>query len=399
MLKARLPLLNDRHTHVSFYAALGGAADLSACATLRGALAVLKKRRAPLILARGWKDNFYDLSGAAFDALGPAAVCNISLHSFRFNAPAREMLAPRYPDVVSGLDDQEWVERNLNRVFEIFAASGGAAIPAYMTRLASLGIWAAHDMLVASDTAARVLSGRYRGRVTLWSEPDCFMKLGPAARSAVQGLKIFTDGALGARTAALRSPYKSGGRGLLLHTEAELKALIQRCASLAGRLAIHAIGDAALEQVISVLEGRGAPRGLAVRIEHAQLITPGQARRAKKLGLSLCMQPNFSSDSAAYADRLPRAYLRRNNPFRMLIDEAGFVPGEDLVFGSDGMPHGAAAALEGALFPPFPGQRLTLGEFKAGYCLPDLSAGWLDAAIDDRKNKVSVRVGGLRTEA
>ena len=106
------------------------------------------------------------------------------------------------------------------------------------------------------------------------------------------------------------------------------------------------------------------------------------------------MQPNFSSDSACYADRLPVKYLRGNNPFRMLIDQAGFVPGEDLVFGSDGMPHGAAAALESALFPPFAGQRLKLEEFTAGYCLPDLKAGWLDVEIDEVKKKVTVRLGG-----
>jgi hypothetical protein len=104
------------------------------------------------------------------------------------------------------------------------------------------------------------------------------------------------------------------------------------------------------------------------------------------------MQPNFSGDSVSYADRLGARYARQNNPFRMLIDEAGFVPGKDLFFGSDGMPHGAAAALEGALFPPMAGQRLTLEEFAAGYCLPDLEAGWLELSIDPGRKKVGVKV-------
>ena len=38
------------------------------------------------------------------------------------------------------------------------------------------------------------------------------------------------------------------------------------------------------------------------------------------------MQPNFSEDSRQYADRLPAGFPCLNNPFRMLIDEAGFVP-------------------------------------------------------------------------
>ncbi|HAN05925.1 MAG TPA: hypothetical protein DCW72_02515 [Elusimicrobia bacterium] len=396
MMKIRMPLLRDSHTHVSFYAALGAAADLSACRTAAAALALIKKRPGPLALARGWNNAYYDLRGAAFDRLGPAVVCNVSLHSFRFNAPARAALKIRFPDIVANIDDQAWVENNLNRVFGLFTAAGGAeAIPAYMERLAALGVWAADDMLVSDDEAALLLGRRYAGRARLWTEPDVYRKLGPAARAAIGGLKFFTDGALGARTAALLRPYRGGGRGLLLHSEVELGKLFKLAARLTGRAAVHAIGDAALEQVLRVLERLAVPRrSLRVRVEHAQLITQEQARRARRLGLALCMQPNFSGDSACYADRLPSAYLRANNPFRMLIDKAGFVPGEDLLFGSDGMPHGAAPALQAALFPPCPGQRLTLGEFRAGYCLPNLEAGWLDLKVDEAKRKVSVKVGG-----
>jgi predicted amidohydrolase YtcJ len=392
MIKASIPLLNDRHTHISFYAALGEAADLSGCATLKAALAALKKRPGPLALGRGWRNDRYDLPRRELDRLVPTAVCNVSLHSFRFNGPARDLLARDHPEIIANIDDQDWVERNLDRIFELFTAAGGAAaIPAYMAGLARLGVWAAGDMLVSSEEAARLLAGKYRGRVALWTEPGSYARLGPAGKGAVLGLKIFTDGALGARTAALKGAYKGGGKGLLLHTDAELKELIFSAGGVTGRLAAHAIGDAALEQLLAALERLGGARP-AVRIEHAQLITPEQARRAKKLGVSLCMQPNFSSDSVCYADRLPARYLRANNPFRMLLDEAGFVPGADLVFGSDGMPHGAAAALREALFPPFPGQRLTLEEFRAGYCLPDFGPGRLDVEIDEARKKVSVRV-------
>ena len=59
--------------------------------------------------------------------------------------------------------------------------------------------------------------------------------------------------------------------------------------------------------------------------------------------------------------------LLRNNPFRMLIDQAGFEPGQDLIFGSDGMPHGIEYALQWSLFPLYPGQRLTVDELVTGY--------------------------------
>lgn len=395
-MKIRLPLLHDRHTHVSFYAALGAAADLSACRTAAAALALIKKQPGPLALARGWNSAYYDLRGAAFDRLGPAVVCNVSLHSFRFNAPARAALKKEFPGIVANIDDQAWVENNLNRVFGLFTTAGGAAaIPAYMERLAALGVWAADDMLVPGDGTALLLGRRYAGRAGLWTEPEVYAKMGPAARAAIGGLKFFTDGALGARTAALLRPYRGGGRGLLLHSDEELEKLFKTAARLTGRAAVHAIGDAALEQLLRVLERLAVPgRDLSVRVEHAQLITLEQARRAKRLGLALCMQPNFNGDSDCYADRLPPTLLRRNNPFRLLIDKAGFVPGEDLVFGSDGMPHGAAPALQAALFPSCPGQRLTIEEFRAGYCLPNTDAGWLDVNVDGAKRKVSVKIGG-----
>jgi hypothetical protein len=93
-----------------------------------------------------------------------------------------------------------------------------------------------------------------------------------------------------------------------------------------------------------------------------------------------------------YADRLPDGYPSRNNPFRMLIDRVGFVPGDDLIFGSDGMPHGAREALRQSLFPEggHADQVLTLDEFVAGYCLPTEDRGHLDVAIED--GRVSVRV-------
>ena len=74
----------------------------------------------------------------------------------------------------------------------------------------------------------------------------------------------------------------------------------------------------------------------------------------------------------------------------MLIDDFGFVPGVDLILGSDGMPHGAADALQMSLFPPLPSQELTLEEFVDGYCMPDLSTGHIEIAIDRESRSVSI---------
>ena len=144
----------------------------------------------------------------------------------------------------------------------------------------------------------------------------------------------------------------------------------------------------ALEQV---LRSRGAlpPQ---VRLEHCQFISAATARRARALGVVLSMQPNFNYDSVQYRDRLSATYCARNNPFRMLIDDIGFEPGKDLIFGSDGMPHGIKYALEMALFPPVPGQRLSLDEFIAGYCMETEEHGFIDLQINEAKQAVLSRV-------
>ena len=115
------------------------------------------------------------------------------------------------------------------------------------------------------------------------------------------------------------------------------------------------------------------------------MISLEQARRAKELGVVLSMQPNFNSDSRDYSDRMDEGYCAMNNPFRMLIDEAGFRAGEDLILGSDGMPHGVNAAISQSFFPTMPSQRLTEDEFVAGYCLADESQGVIEIELDEKK--------------
>ncbi|HKZ16099.1 MAG TPA: amidohydrolase family protein, partial [Geobacteraceae bacterium] len=231
-------------------------------------------------------------------------------------------------------------------------------------------------------------------RTRFWTSLDSFETLGGDAGECVHGIKLFADGALGARSARLKERYLSGEEGVLVYGDEELRNLILR-ASLTGKaLAVHAIGNAAIDQVVRVLERvavsrRGFPE---IRMEHCQFISRQAATKAKSMGMKLCMQPNFSLDSTCYSDRLPEAYRRRNNPMRMLIDDVGYIPGNDLIFGSDGMPHGSRPALESALFPPFDDQRLTLEEFVAGYCMADFLNGHIDVSIDYEGKVVEAEV-------
>ena len=211
-----------------------------------------------------------------------------------------------------------------------------------------------------------------------WAGETVYAGLTPGERKKVRGVKLFTDGALGTRTAAVHGQYLSGESGFLLHGDEALREKMHGYMKEGVPLAIHAIGGRAVDQVVGSACSLRKEPGCSgqVRIEHAQFISPGTAFAARESGIVLCMQPNFSIDSIMYADRLSPAELAANNPFRMLIDRAGYVPGVDLLFGSDGMPHGMVTALESSLYPPYPDQQLTLNEFRSGYCMNDSGTGY-----------------------
>jgi predicted amidohydrolase YtcJ len=395
----RIPLLKDHHTHPALYTALGSCLDLRTVADKTRALALIRAQEDPVIVVFGWNNSRYAFEKEELESFGPVFICNVSLHCFVMNTAAKERFQDLYPDIVARIDDADWVERHLPEIFKFIVniGPGGQVLVAdFYGYLARRGIWYAEEMLLPNaatiDDHARL--GTLE-RTRFWADLELFRTLDTWAQKQVAGIKLFTDGALGPGTAAVRKPYSAGGNGILNYREAELCAVLNTVGEIGKPAAVHAIGDAAADQLVNVLEDidrSGGARPPGVRMEHCQFITADTARRARDLGLILSMQPNFSYDSAMYSDRLSGAYCARNNPFRMLIDEVGFTPGEDLIFGSDGMPHGVDYALKMALFPPVPGQRLTLEEFTAGYCLDTLENGHIDIQIDEAKQSVLSRV-------
>lgn len=397
----RIPLLRDWHTHPLLYAALMDGVDLNRDPGESRERAVARIRRhaasgrAGWTIAYGWNSGRYPLSKEVFDDLPPVVVLNLSLHDLIVNDAGRRLLSQSDPDVVDNLENQVWIERNLRRVLTLFA--GGATadrIRAFFRwLLEEHGVYYAEEMLLGGEAEIRLFEAAgLTERTRFWAAPEDYEALPPSARAMVHGVKLFADGALGARTAALHAPYRGASdAGMLLYDREELERLVARHLAEGRALAVHAIGDRAIDQVVSAVEAAGPSAGGEIRIEHAQLVSEPTARRAKALGIRLCMQPNFSDDSVHYADRLPEGYPERNNPFRMLIDRVGYVPGVDLLFGSDGMPHGVAEGLRQALFPPLESQVLTVDEFVAGYCLPASDAGHIEVRIDPESRQVRCR--------
>jgi len=148
-------------------------------------------------------------------------------------------------------------------------------------------------------------------------------------------VKVFVDGSISARTAYLREPYadRRGWRGLLLRNRLELAQIIRELEAEGLRVALHAIGDGAIEECLSAFE-MVKPRIPYHRIEHAELITEEQARRARDLKILLSLQPGFRSFfRQTYLKALGRERARRVLPLK-LLDELKV----DMIFGSDMLP-------------------------------------------------------------
>jgi len=396
--RVEIPLLHDNHTHTSLYSAFGSCPDLAGLDAL-GALAFLRSLPDDrLSVVRGWKSNELALDSATLAELPPALLINRSLHGFLVTDAGLPFVEAAVPDLAEHRGDAAWREANVPRLFEAYCGLAGiddAKLAAFLESLVPQGIGSAEDLAVASAPAFRVLKANPRAAAA-FAGLKLFASMPPEDRAACSGVKLFLDGAIGARTAAIESGWLGEGAPLMTYDDRELLGEFAAAASLSAGLAVHAIGPLAIEQALRCLEA-ARREGLSfplVRLEHAQFISRDQAFRARILGIVLSMQPNFTSDTVDYRDRLDAATLERNNPFRMLIDEAGFVPGKDLLFGSDGMPHGIAHPAACSLFPPVPGQRLSLEELVAGYGPARGIEGTVTLDIDEARREV--RVAGTR---
>lgn len=140
----------------------------------------------------------------------------------------------------------------------------------------------------------------------------------------VGGVKLFLDGSLGARTAALKSPYNDApeSQGMLTMNGKEIEQVAAKAKASGFQLCIHAIGDRAVELAISVLEDSFSPsqcRKMRHRIEHASVTNRSSILKMRRLGIIASVQPRFiASDSWAEA-RLGQERLKDLYPFRSFI--------------------------------------------------------------------------------
>jgi len=140
----------------------------------------------------------------------------------------------------------------------------------------------------------------------------------------IGSIKILADGSLGASTAALRQPYSDdpSTRGITICSQKELYSMVAEAHNAGFQLALHAIGDRAIDLVLNAFERalKQNPReGHRHRIEHASVLNKTLIQRMKKLGLVASVQPHFVVSDFWVANRVGKARARWVYPFKTLI--------------------------------------------------------------------------------
>jgi len=204
----------------------------------------------------------------------------------------------------------------------------------------SLGLTAINEMLYeGSEQIYRRLDEEDRLKIDI----DAWLKIEDWDGSSIppadgnrfrnNTLKLFLDGALGSRTAAMYEPYLDvpDMRGVLFYTDNELRELVRPALEKGWSLAIHAIGDRAVEQACRLLSKSPGVGGRLHRIEHVQVLPEDGVRMFAESGAAASIQPvHLIDDQRWLPPRIGKERCRRSYCWRSLYNA-----GISIAFGSD----------------------------------------------------------------
>ena len=370
-----IPGLVDGHFHLLGYAQRLASLDLSAARSIAEVTEAVARQAASLppgewITGGGWDRNLWPGEALptreVLDSVAPenpVALSSKDGHSLWLNSLALRRLgigpetSPPPGGAIlkdedgmpTGILQEKAADAVLRRLEEegVFDAQAQRGLPQALRSLARMGLTGIHNCEGAR--ALKLLQRlKWRGELSLRvlhhipaDDLDAAARLGLRSGFGdetlrIGGVKIFADGSLGSRTAAMLEPYlgEPDNLGILVHSEDELTEMVVRAHQAGLAVAVHAIGDRANRVVLNALE-RAAPRRADVpipdRIEHVQLLHPSDLPRLARLGVVASMQPVHAPSDMPMAERhWGHERCRTAYAWRSLL-ESGAV----LAFGSD----------------------------------------------------------------
>jgi len=384
-----LPGLIDAHAHVYSYGLLKTSLDLAGVPSVDEAAARIRDYarnhpHADWILGRGWNQVLWPVkefpTAAQIDAVvsdRPVWLNRVDGHAGWANSAAMKIagIDNDTPDPVGGKilrdDNGNATGVFIDKAMELMVAhlpkadkdDYRAALLSAVDALAAEGITSVHDAGINLMNAEVYLSMADNDELGIriyamtGGAGDVLDEIGEPLYAygndhlEIASVKLYSDGALGSRGAAMIEPYSDDAenRGLVFWTQDELDAFVKKANDLGFQVGIHAIGDLGNRMALDAFEKaqQAKPSPLRNRIEHAQIIHLEDIPRFAELGVIAAMQPthatsdkNMAEDRVG-ADRILGGYAWR----RLLATGAVIASGSDFPIELSNPFHGLYAAV------------------------------------------------------
>jgi len=346
--KTLLPGLIDAHGHVFELGEIASGVELYSPNTLNSAVRAVadfarNHPRNAWIIGFGWNQENWKLgrfpTAAELDAVvgdRPVLLHRVDGHAIWVNTKALEMagVTKATQDPAGGKIERDASGKPtgvlvdaamelVNRVVPLpTPAEARATLDVALASLAKVGLTSVHDagIKVVQDDIYRDYAdhGKLTTRVYAMigdtaADFDELSKDGPLKSYAndvyaLAAVKLYSDGALGSRGAALLAPYTDmpSTKGLLFYPDAEMRAKMNKAMKAGYQVNIHAIGDAGNHQILDAyaqLIPQYQNVALRHRIEHAQVVTLEDIPRFKALGIIPSMQPTHATSDQNMAEQ------------------------------------------------------------------------------------------------
>jgi predicted amidohydrolase YtcJ len=367
-----LPGLVDAHGHLYGLGVALDVVNLVGTTSYDEVIARVRERAATAapgewIIGRGWDQNDWTVkefpSAAALDAALPDRP--VALERVDGHATLANSAAMRAAGVTAATPDPEGgrIMRDANgnptgvfidaasnlidrAVPPVTTAQRKARVLAAAQAIAASGLTGMHDAGIdpATITAVQELIDENRFPIRVYAmlgDNDAvvneWFRNGPlmnyGGRLTVRAVKLYADGALGSRGAALLAPYSDdpGNTGLLVSQPSHIEDVARRGRAAGFQINTHAIGDRGVRETISAYARAGVTAGDRFRIEHLQVIAPDDVPRLVRHGIIASMQPTHATSDMYWAEaRLGPERVRGAYAWRTVLNAGG-----RLALGSD----------------------------------------------------------------
>ena len=367
-----LPGLTDAHGHLYGLGLSLDVVRLNGTRSFEEVVARVKERAATTpagqwITGRGWDQNDWPVKEfptvAELDAAVPdhpvflrrvdghAAVTNTAgLRAAGVNADTKDPEGGRVIRDANGNPTGTFIDNAMDLIEDKMPAptpeQRKARVLASAQEIAKNGLTEMHDAGIdgATITAVKELIDEKRFPIRVYAmlgDNDALLRTwfasGPlmnyGGRLTVRSVKLYADGALGSRGAALLEPYSDDptNSGLMLAKPEHIEDVAKRGRAAGFQINAHAIGDRGVRNVIDSYANAGVVANDRFRVEHLQVIAPSDVPKLVQRGIIASMQPTHATSDMYWAEaRVGPERVKGAYAWRTVLDAGG-----RLALGSD----------------------------------------------------------------